>query len=256
MKHFLLVSAIVNGALAGCPIDHFRTWKPAGKGDARSPCPGLNSLANHGFLPHNGRNIDSHTLSTALVDSLNVAQDLADQLFAGAISSNLRIANATTFDLDDLDNHNIVEHDASMSRGDFYFGDDHTFNQTIFDETKTHWTAENLTVEMAATARLASIAISNATNPTFNITSFSKKGFGEPAAYFLAFGDWDSHTANRSFVEYVFQHERLPLELGWSRSAVPRGLADFIYTMQLISNATSSLLGEVATIHTKATHGF
>jgi hypothetical protein len=29
-------------------------WKAPGKDDQRGPCPGLNALANHGYLPHNG----------------------------------------------------------------------------------------------------------------------------------------------------------------------------------------------------------
>ena len=30
------------------------TWVAPGAGDQRGPCPGLNALANHGYLPHNG----------------------------------------------------------------------------------------------------------------------------------------------------------------------------------------------------------
>jgi hypothetical protein len=29
-------------------------WKAPGKTDQRGPCPGLNALANHGYIPHNG----------------------------------------------------------------------------------------------------------------------------------------------------------------------------------------------------------
>ena len=29
-------------------------WVAPGSGDQRGPCPGLNALANHGYLPHNG----------------------------------------------------------------------------------------------------------------------------------------------------------------------------------------------------------
>jgi hypothetical protein len=29
-------------------------WKAPGKYDQRGPCPGLNALANHNYLPHNG----------------------------------------------------------------------------------------------------------------------------------------------------------------------------------------------------------
>ena len=30
------------------------SWVAPGSGDQRGPCPGLNALANHGYLPHNG----------------------------------------------------------------------------------------------------------------------------------------------------------------------------------------------------------
>lgn len=30
------------------------SWVPPSSGDQRGPCPGLNALANHGYLPHNG----------------------------------------------------------------------------------------------------------------------------------------------------------------------------------------------------------
>ena len=29
-------------------------WVAPGPGDLRGPCPGLNTLANHGYFPHNG----------------------------------------------------------------------------------------------------------------------------------------------------------------------------------------------------------
>ncbi|KAK1246486.1 hypothetical protein MKX08_000288 [Trichoderma sp. CBMAI-0020] len=40
------------------PLDPgFYDWQPPGPEDSRGPCPALNSLANHGFLPHSGKNI-------------------------------------------------------------------------------------------------------------------------------------------------------------------------------------------------------
>ncbi|KIK68713.1 hypothetical protein GYMLUDRAFT_36202 [Collybiopsis luxurians FD-317 M1] len=32
-------------------------WVAPGEDDLRSPCPGMNILANHGFLPRDGRNV-------------------------------------------------------------------------------------------------------------------------------------------------------------------------------------------------------
>ena len=39
---------------------HNLTWPeyvPPKEGDSRSPCPMLNAMANHGILPHDGKNI-------------------------------------------------------------------------------------------------------------------------------------------------------------------------------------------------------
>jgi hypothetical protein len=45
----------------------FPAYIPAAQvsGAVRSPCPGLNSMANHGFLPRNGRNISIPVLVKA-----------------------------------------------------------------------------------------------------------------------------------------------------------------------------------------------
>jgi hypothetical protein len=57
---------------------------------------------------------------------------------------------------------------------------------------------------MAANARAARVATSNATNPSFNLTYIADKGFSEPAAYFFALGNRTTHNVNRTFVEYLF----------------------------------------------------
>jgi hypothetical protein len=49
------------------------TWQAPGPGDIRGPCPGLNTLANHGFLPRNGQNILASDIVTAMNDHLGVA---------------------------------------------------------------------------------------------------------------------------------------------------------------------------------------
>jgi hypothetical protein len=75
---------------------------------------------------------------------------------------------------------------------------------------------------MAADARAARVATSNATNPSFNQTFMTTRGFAEPAAYFMALGHQGdvgiavgnetvygyTYTVNRSFVEYFFGKQR------------------------------------------------
>ncbi|CAF4377053.1 unnamed protein product [Adineta steineri] len=40
-------------------------YQPPGPNDSRSPCPALNALANHGYLPRDGKNIPQEVLQRA-----------------------------------------------------------------------------------------------------------------------------------------------------------------------------------------------
>jgi hypothetical protein len=73
----------------------------------------LNSLANHGYLPHDGKDISQQKTIDALGQALNINASLAIFLHQEAITTN-PTPNATTFSLDDLSRHNILEHDASL----------------------------------------------------------------------------------------------------------------------------------------------
>ncbi len=73
----------------------------------------LNALANHGFLPRDGRDITENQTVTALNDALNLTPDFGQFLFTAARLSNPK-PNATTFNLDHLDRHDLFEHDGSL----------------------------------------------------------------------------------------------------------------------------------------------
>ncbi len=164
----------------------------------------LNTLANHGFLPHHGKDITREVTANALFDALNINKTLGSFLFDFALTTN-PTANATTFSLNDLGNHNILEHDASLSRSDAYFGNVLVFNQSVFDETKSYWTGKTVNIKMAAKARLARINTSKKTNPTYQLSDLGEAfTYGESAAYVVVFGDKKTGTVKRSFVEWLF----------------------------------------------------
>jgi hypothetical protein len=73
----------------------------------------LNTLANHNILPHSGKDITHDITLKALADGVNFTPDLGTFLFNFAIATNPD-ANATTFSLDNLGRHGILEHDASL----------------------------------------------------------------------------------------------------------------------------------------------
>ncbi|KAL4782862.1 Chloroperoxidase [Aspergillus varians] len=195
-------------------------WLPAGPDDGTNhypylPCPMLNTLANHNHLPHDGRNITRPVLANALVTALNFDPTLASEMFGSAIRANPD-EGATAVDLDQMNVHNLVEHDASLSRADAYFGNNHLFDPTVFAQTRLYWTEPILTTSMLANSKLARQLHSKAFNPTYTYpeeteeTSHTEAGFP-----IIAFGDIEKGTVERRFVEYFFENERLPIALGW-----------------------------------------
>ncbi|RWA08467.1 heme-thiolate peroxidase [Xylaria grammica] len=229
--------AQVLGQTYGHPgVDH--AWVPAGPGDFRGPCPMMNTLANHGFLQRDGRNITRENAVNALKDGLNFNPTLANIMFDQAIIANPE-PNASYFTLDHLNKHNLLEHDASLSRSDAYFGNNHVFNQTVFDETRSWWEGPVLTADMLANSKVARQLSSKAFNPTYVFTLVTEEfSLGEVVAPVIAFGDTDAITVNRTLVEYFFENERLPTELGWTRREEVVSLDTIHHATDTIRNAT------------------
>jgi len=90
-------------------------WRPQQAGDVRSPCPALNTLANHGYLPHDGKQLSFSVISHALEEGYGLSDQLANFLVAGGIAL---LAQVGSFDLSDLARHNRIEHDASLVHDD------------------------------------------------------------------------------------------------------------------------------------------
>lgn len=123
--------------------------------DQRGPCPGLNSAANHGYLPHNGI-VTYADLISAQMSMYNVGSDLANLLAVIAVPLDGDIVttkmslggdatsqtapiggvanNALGGKEGGLDTHDTFEADTSLTRNDYYLanGDNHSFNGTLF----------------------------------------------------------------------------------------------------------------------------
>ncbi|KAI0179052.1 Cloroperoxidase [Hypoxylon sp. FL1284] len=230
------ISGTIAFGIASLGAAHPRSeWEPAGPDDVRAPCPMLNSLANHGFLPHSGKAIDLNKTIYALGAALNINASLSTLLFNDAVATNPQ-PNATTFDLDDLSRHNVLEHDGSLSRPDAHFGDQATFNETVFNQTKSFWTGDIITMQMASNARASRLMTSNLTNPDFQLSDTgSVFSIGESAAYITILGDKKTATVPKSWVEYLFENERLPYDLGFKRP-------DEEYTVQDLVKAGEQII--------------
>ncbi|KAN0099916.1 Cloroperoxidase [Hyaloscypha variabilis] len=232
-----LLFAIVS-AVSALPSENFPIWLPPNPTDRRSPCPMLNTLANHGFLPRNGVNVSLDDLVNGLSESINLAADAT--ITPGEIAlTTSSTGNASTFNLDDLDKHHILEHDASLSRNDFYFGDDHTFNSTIWDHTATYFTGPTISFTEAAAARSNRIARAAAVNPQFNMTATEHtNSYFESALYMGVFGNLTTGNAVTNWVEILFRQERLPYLEGWRKSTEEITFDDLVYLVDQLTAAT------------------
>jgi hypothetical protein len=203
----------------------------------------MNTLANHGFLPHDGSNITLENAVHALTSALNFNESLATLMWQQAIFINPK-PNATFFTLDQLNVHNVLEHDASLSRSDAAFGNNHVFNQTVFDTTKRFFTSDTLDRFQLANAKMFRQLESKAFNDNYTFTSTMEQfSLGEVGAPITVFGDFTTATVNRTFVEYFFENERLPSELGWVKKEVAPVVTDVLRISGILANASALITG-------------
>jgi len=220
-------------------------YKAPGKGDQRGPCPGLNALANHGYLPHNGVATPAQIV-TAVQEGFNMGWDIATFLAYGAFLANgnqvtnlMSIGGRTITTgpapprpatAGGLDVHGNFEGDASLTRSDDQIGDNHNFNETLFEElllfVNTYGSgAYNVTV--AAEFRHARIQDSIKANPEFKFTGMRYlTGYGETVLPILLFIDGrdTSGRLDRNALRQFLQHGRYPSD--FHRRASPATLKE------------------------------
>ncbi|KAK1960842.1 hypothetical protein LY78DRAFT_590001 [Colletotrichum sublineola] len=138
-----LLGSVVQGALNPNnkrPEPGYEFQAP-GPGDSRGPCPGLNLLANHGYLPRNGH-VNFGQVIEATARGFNMAPELATVLLVFAILGNGDIATESFYlgagpgGVGGLNRHSTVEADISPNREDFYngCGDNHHLSSRLFKQ--------------------------------------------------------------------------------------------------------------------------
>ncbi|KAJ7916315.1 Chloroperoxidase, partial [Mycena leptocephala] len=176
---------------------------------------------NHGYLPRDGKHITVPMILKAATDGFNFKAGTLMVTIAkfGLLAS----SDPTTLNLDDLKLHNLIEHDASLSRQDFALGDNLHFNETIFTTLANSNPGANYYNTTSAGqvmhARLAD-SLANTPNVTNSPKSLGIRG-SESAFYLSAMGDPltgnFSHFCSK-YVKIFFREERIPFAEGWKRS--------------------------------------
>ncbi|KIJ46203.1 hypothetical protein M422DRAFT_250242 [Sphaerobolus stellatus SS14] len=233
--------------------DKDHPYEPLRKGDIRGPCPGLNTLASHGYLPRNGV-VTPAQIINAVQDGFGMDNELAillaysTMLTDGNVVTNLMsIGQKTPLTGPDppapaivggLNTHGTFEGDAGLTRADFFFGDNHSFNQTLFNEfvefsNKFGGGVYNQTV--AAEYRFFRIQQSTAENPTFTfVTPRFVTAYRESVFPFIFFVDGRKADGQLSMKDAFgfFNESRMPD--GFHR-------ADGSKTADLVGNASDAI---------------
>ncbi|KAJ4353336.1 uncharacterized protein N0V89_005064 [Didymosphaeria variabile] len=209
-------------------------WSPPGEKDGTHRFSGTYTsiiltqkhLANHGILPHSGKDITKAVAVEALTKAFNVDPKIANVFAASGIFANPN-HDAHSFDLNHVSKHNYIEHDASLSRDDAAFGGGEKFHQESFDMVlKTYREAhpgktddEIMTDWMTAGhARWARVLASKQKHDEAEKTWIygikeAIMSYGETSLYLNLLGK--DGVAPLKWVKIFFEQERLPHAEGW-----------------------------------------
>jgi hypothetical protein len=191
-------------------------------------------MANHGVLPHDGKNITFKELNQKIRATYNFAPSFC--FFVPNYAANMlkRKYSTGTFDLADLDLHNGIEHDASLTREDIHFSPDQGKPHVPFIKELLALASGSdkdgnalLTPKDLSEYSSKRRAESRANNPNFSLSTFHKM-----------FGSSNSSTLLAIFggrvkdLEAVLIEERLPD--GWEsriRRRMGLTIATFNFTV-------------------------
>ncbi|KAJ7252297.1 Cloroperoxidase [Mycena rebaudengoi] len=175
-------------------------------------------LANHGYLPHDGRNITILMITDAvLVKGMLLRGHLTctDTPFLSpqnSVFSRVRtyLPSFQAIRLDALSLQNLVEHDASISRNDFALGDN---RDRLADSVARNPDVVNTKKEFQLRTR-------------------------DTGLYLSIFGSDLSGHAPKKFVNIFFREERLPIAERWKKSETLINTAGLEPLEQIIEDAS------------------
>ncbi|KAG7382686.1 hypothetical protein PHYPSEUDO_004656 [Phytophthora pseudosyringae] len=186
----------------------------------RSPCPALNSLANHGYLPRDGKALTPEMIRSAIVDVFNVDEALAGRL-TRPLPSQLTLA--------DLSVHGFIEHDASLVHDDAYWKRDPAqINATLADALFAKSQDGQLNKHVMAAERRQRETQCKTENPEYALpVQGQAAAYGESALLLLAMGDYETETISVEHAKSFLVDEKIPDD--FRRSDTPISTATAFY---------------------------
>ncbi|PHH87669.1 hypothetical protein CDD83_8549 [Cordyceps sp. RAO-2017] len=199
---------------------------------SRSACPGLNTLANEGFLPKSGHLITAAKITVACFRGFGLSPETCAFIVLSGLRS-ASLSSASVFSLHDVDRSTWqIQHTRSLSREDiisppFPFAPPQS--TSLFQQRP--WNValramhqckqgrrELINADCFGRARAARIRDRGLPYDE----SAATHGAVETARIMLVLGD--ENGAELKYIESVFVHERLPTHLGWKRKEYSGGV--------------------------------
>lgn len=172
-------------------------------------------MANHGWLPRSGKDIDLAAIQHATSHAFNYAPDTFNSAFQMVQDFHLSTTgNFSTFNLQDVEKHDAIEFDGSLSRNDHYFGDNLHFDPAIWRTVAQDLDLYHVplfgkgrfvTLDAAAKAWAARVKEAKSVNPVFNSSALEIMGSpGTTALYLTTLWDYDVGAASKAWIRAFF----------------------------------------------------
>ncbi|EGZ09491.1 hypothetical protein PHYSODRAFT_521648 [Phytophthora sojae] len=185
----------------------------------RSPCPALNTLANHGHIPCDGKELTPAILGEGIMKVYNFDKRLLDLIF---------LAMPPNFTLADLGDPNFIDHDASLVHDDSFFQmAPFKVNKTLVDELLA--SAEvigdrggrALTKHAVARFRRRREVECARDNPEFSMSALASFVANGEASFLLqGLGDFNSATISVEHARSFLVDERIPADFRPSKTPI------------------------------------
>ncbi|KAG2060078.1 Cloroperoxidase [Suillus hirtellus] len=204
---------------------HWPEFIPPQLTDSRCSCPAFNAMANHGIISRSGREVSFVELNNHIQATYNFSPTFSSFVLHFLARMLKRNFSEDTFDLEEIDLHNGIEHDASLLRLDAALQPDQSMKHVPFIEEllaavtgKDRDGNDIITTKDCSRILGKRRAVAHAVNKEFSL-SFFHKIFGSADASILATIFGGRVDDLRSFL----LHERIP-ERWESRVRQPHGM--------------------------------
>ncbi|KAE8154194.1 Chloroperoxidase [Aspergillus avenaceus] len=212
-------------------------YRSAWPGDLRAPCPVLNTLANHGLIARDGRNITSDELKSAL-QYLSLGLDVAIGLVNTAFKVHTDDPNSSApgesdtgfrdrdqvnengvpvLNLDQVGRPHAIEHDVSITRQDRALGDCINLNPDLYERfLQSAEDGRSFGIADIGKYRKKRFEEQKRDNTSMDFSKTSHYiACGEVGGIICVFGEGLGYRVPKEYIQAVFGEERLPLEEGW-----------------------------------------